>query len=65
MRSSLDRNIAGVDDAIDRRRQHRSLAIARGRDLAGVIGAWRTHMGAPGNLGGLVVFTRNAGRTPR
>jgi hypothetical protein len=37
MRSSLDRNIAGVGDASDRRRPHRSLAIARGRDLAGVI----------------------------
>ena len=37
MRLSLDRNIAGVGDASDRRRPHRSLAIARGRDLDGVI----------------------------
>src|SRR4029079_394914 len=38
---------------------------ARGGDPDGVQEHRRTRMGAPGNLGGLVVFTEYAGRTTR
>ena len=66
MRSSLDRNKSWESATLVIGADHiESLVIARDQDPAGVIGAWRTHMGAPGNLGGLVVFTKNAGRTTR